>query len=232
MCFAYPASFSSCDFFFFTQWGRETGPLDPPPDPPLSYTNISDHSGSNTLPILQMAEIRQLLNIIEQLEKKLGLEAGHSMRLRLEKDSLYDMLKKSSTFDAWDRMMSSGKSDPGQATPTGTLVSTFCLYKYILSLSSFEFPSFFVGEEQDGEQGGERGDCTRNKFTVCFCCWGGGGGKHLPLHTPGFFGDQPLLSHEICENTFFNQQLVSNVINAWQDSVLELMWLQTKMFLF
>lgn len=74
-----------------------------------------------------MAEIRQLLNIIEQLEKKLGLEAGHSMRLRLEKDSLHDMLKKSSTFDAWDRMMSSGKSDSGQATPTGTLVRTFCL---------------------------------------------------------------------------------------------------------
>ena len=46
-----------------------------------------------------MAEIRQLLNIIEQLEKKLGLEAGHSMRLRLEKDNLYDMLKKSTTYD-------------------------------------------------------------------------------------------------------------------------------------
>lgn len=71
-----------------------------------------------------MAEIRQLLSIIEQLEKKLGLEAGHSMRLRLEKDSLHDMLKKSTTFDAWDRMMSSGKSDQGQATPPGTPVST------------------------------------------------------------------------------------------------------------
>ena len=73
-----------------------------------------------------MAEIRQLLNIIEQLEKRLGLEAGHSMRLRLEKDSLYDILKKSTTFDAWDRMMSSGKSDQGQATPTGTPVSSLC----------------------------------------------------------------------------------------------------------
>lgn len=41
-----------------------------------------------------MAEIRQLLNIIEQLEKKLGLEAGYSMRLRLEKDNLNDLLKK------------------------------------------------------------------------------------------------------------------------------------------
>ena len=71
-----------------------------------------------------MAEIRQLLNIIEQLEKKLGLEAGHSMRLRLEKDSLYDMLKKSSTYDAWDRMMSSTTNDEqGRATPTGTPVS-------------------------------------------------------------------------------------------------------------
>lgn len=103
-----------------------------------------------------MAEIRQLLNIIEQLEKKLGLEAGHSMRLRLEKDSLHDMLKKSSTFDAWDRMMSSGKSDSGQATPTGTLVRTFCLSVLLNS-------HFFRG----GGQGGERKEGTRNKSSIC-----------------------------------------------------------------
>lgn len=73
---------------------------------------------------LQMAEIRQLLNIIEQLEKKLGLEAGHSMRLRLEKDSLHEMLKKSTTYDAWDRMMSSTmKDEQGRATPLATPVS-------------------------------------------------------------------------------------------------------------
>ncbi|XP_074610685.1 uncharacterized protein LOC141865174 isoform X4 [Acropora palmata] len=67
----------------------------------------------------QMAEIRQLLNIIEQLEKKLGLEAGHSMRLRLEKDSLHELLKKSSTYDAWDRMMSSTmKEEQGRTTPS------------------------------------------------------------------------------------------------------------------
>ena len=76
-----------------------------------------------------MAEIRQLLNIIEQLEKKLGLEAGHSMRLRLEKDSLSDMLKKSSTFDAWDRMMSSSVKDD-QVTPPGTPVSAFCSFTF------------------------------------------------------------------------------------------------------
>lgn len=71
-----------------------------------------------------MAEIRQLLNIIEQLEKKLGLEAGHSMRLRLEKDNLYDMLKKSTTYDAWDRMMSSTiRDERGRATPPTTPVS-------------------------------------------------------------------------------------------------------------
>ena len=75
-----------------------------------------------------MAEIRQLLNIIEQLEKKLGYEAGHSMRLRLEKDSLYDMLKKSSTYDAWDRMMSSTmKDEQGRTTPPGTPVSVIQL---------------------------------------------------------------------------------------------------------
>lgn len=90
-----------------------------------------------------MAEIRQLLNIIEQLEKKLGLEAGHSMRLQLEKDSLSDMLRKSSTFDAWDRMMSSGKIDPGHVTPTGTSVSIFCLCKYILFSKFFEFAVMF-----------------------------------------------------------------------------------------
>lgn len=53
-----------------------------------------------------MAEIRQLLNIIEQLEKKLGLEAGHTMRLRMEKDNLYEELRKSQTFDAWNTRMS------------------------------------------------------------------------------------------------------------------------------
>jgi len=105
-----------------------------------------------------MAEIRQLLNIIEQLEKKLGLEAGHSMRLRLEKDSLSDMLKKSSTFDAWDRMMSSGKSDSGNVTPTGTSVSIFCLCKYILFSKFFEFAIMFVFFAE----------CTRNKFAMCF----------------------------------------------------------------
>ncbi|XP_068745820.1 golgin subfamily B member 1-like isoform X2 [Montipora capricornis] len=69
----------------------------------------------------QMAEIRQLLNIIEQLEKKLGLEAGHSMRLRLEKDSLHDLLKKTATYDAWDRMMSSTmKDEQGRITPPAT----------------------------------------------------------------------------------------------------------------
>ena len=71
-----------------------------------------------------MAEIRQLLNIIEQLEKKLGLEAGHSMRLRLEKDSLHDLLKKTATYDAWDRMMSSTmKDEQGRITPPATSVS-------------------------------------------------------------------------------------------------------------
>lgn len=74
-----------------------------------------------------MAEIRQLLNIIEQLEKKLGLEAGHSMRLRLEKDSLHELLKKSSTYDAWDRMMSSTmKEEQGRSTPSAIPVSYKC----------------------------------------------------------------------------------------------------------
>lgn len=74
-----------------------------------------------------MAEIRQLLNIIEQLEKKLGLEAGQSMRLRLEKDSLHELLKKSSTYDAWDRMMSSTmKEEQGRSTPSAIPVSYTC----------------------------------------------------------------------------------------------------------
>lgn len=112
-----------------------------------------------------MAEIRQLLNIIEQLEKKLGLEAGHSMRLRLEKDSLHDMLKNSSTFDAWDRMMSSGKSDSGQATLAGIPVSTFCL-SLLLNSQFVVVVVVLLG----GGMGMGRGECTRNKFAVCFCC--------------------------------------------------------------
>ena len=82
-----------------------------------------------------MSEIRQLLNIIEQLEKKLGLEAGHSMRLRLEKDNLNDLLKKSTTFDTWDRMMSSGKSE--QATPPGTPVCISCSFTFSFFLFMF-----------------------------------------------------------------------------------------------
>lgn len=39
-----------------------------------------------------MAEIRQLTNIIHQLEKKLGVESGHYIRLQLEKDNLRDKL--------------------------------------------------------------------------------------------------------------------------------------------
>ncbi|XP_022782887.1 uncharacterized protein LOC111323722 isoform X10 [Stylophora pistillata] len=88
----------------------------------------------------QMAEIRQLLNIIEQLEKKLGLEAGHSMRLRLEKDNLHDMLKKSTTFDTWDRMMSSGKSEqttlPGIPDSKGNSQELRMLQRKNVELSS------------------------------------------------------------------------------------------------
>lgn len=142
-----------------------------------------------------MAEIRQLLNIIEQLEKKLGLEAGHSMRLRLEKDSLHDMLKKSSTFDAWDRMMSSGKSDSGQATPTGTLVRTFCLSVLLNS-------HFFRG---GGGRVGRGKKAQEASLLYVFLLLERGRGEYLLLHTLLFFGDQALLSHEIYENTFFNQ---------------------------
>ena len=92
-----------------------------------------------------MAEIRQLLNIIEQLEKKLGLEAGYSMRLRLEKDNLYDMLKKSTTFDAWDRIMSSTlQNDQGQTLTAATAVSTTTLLVRVISFvlfSTFELIS-------------------------------------------------------------------------------------------
>lgn len=142
-----------------------------------------------------MAEIRHLLNIIEQLEKKLGLEAGHSMRLRLEKDSLHDMLKKSSTFDAWDRMMSSGKSDSGQATPTGTLVRTFCLSVLLNS-------HFFRG---GGDRVGREKKAQETSLLYVFLLLERSRGEYLLLHTLLFFGDQALLSHEIYENTFFNQ---------------------------
>ncbi|XP_028391029.1 uncharacterized protein LOC114515911 [Dendronephthya gigantea] len=54
----------------------------------------------------QMAEIRQLTNIIHQLEKKLGVESGHYIRLQLEKDSLRDKL------DRIKGSESSGKKSP------------------------------------------------------------------------------------------------------------------------
>lgn len=53
-----------------------------------------------------MSEIRQLLNIIEQLERKLGLDSGYINKLRMEKESLYDELRrKTNSFDAWDNAM-------------------------------------------------------------------------------------------------------------------------------
>jgi len=59
-----------------------------------------------------MSEIRQLLNIIEQLERKLGLDSGYINKLRMEKENLYDELRrKTNSFDAWDNMMSSMKED-------------------------------------------------------------------------------------------------------------------------
>ncbi|KAK3739806.1 hypothetical protein QZH41_000712 [Actinostola sp. cb2023] len=66
----------------------------------------------------QMAEIRQLLNIIEQLQRKLGLDSGHINKLRMDKENLYDELRrKTNTFDAWDSMMSTMKSDGDGSTP-------------------------------------------------------------------------------------------------------------------
>ena len=46
-----------------------------------------------------MSEIRQLLNIIEQLEKKLGIESGHSVKLRMQKENLSEELKKLQSSD-------------------------------------------------------------------------------------------------------------------------------------
>ena len=71
----------------------------------------------------QMSEIRQLLNIIEQLEKKLGLEAGHSMRLRMEKDNLYEELRKTQSFDVWNTLMLSSKGDEVSSNAPPSLVS-------------------------------------------------------------------------------------------------------------
>lgn len=103
-----------------------------------------------------MVEIRYLFNIIEQFEKKFGLEVGYLMRLRLEKDSLYDMLKKLLIFDVWDRMMLFGKSDLGQVILIGIFVRIFC---FLVFLNFY----FFRG----GGQGGERKEGIRNKFFIC-----------------------------------------------------------------
>ena len=51
-------------------------------------------------------------------------------------------------------------------------------------------------------------------------------------HTPEFFYDQPLLSHEIYENIFFSQWLFSKdwlmLGKNLSDIMLMLMWLQAK----
>ena len=60
-----------------------------------------------------MAEIRQLTNIIHQLEKKLGVESGHYIRLQLEKDSLRDKLDriKGNEISGRKSPLSSSKTD-------------------------------------------------------------------------------------------------------------------------
>lgn len=73
-----------------------------------------------------MAEIRQLTNIIHQLEKKLGVESGHYIRLQLEKDTLRDKL---------DRLKESELS-PGRKSPISA--SRMDLPS---DLSMFPFPS-------------------------------------------------------------------------------------------
>lgn len=78
-----------------------------------------------------MSEIRQLLNIIEQLEKKLGLEAGHSMRLRMEKDNLYEELRKTQTFDSWSMQMSAPVKTDEDSKASASLVSSIFALEFI-----------------------------------------------------------------------------------------------------
>ena len=73
-----------------------------------------------------MVEIRQLTNIIHQLEKKLGVESGHYIRLQMEKESLRDKLDRVKGTDT------SGRRSPNMFNTNSDLTS---------DLSFFTFPS-------------------------------------------------------------------------------------------
>ena len=75
-----------------------------------------------------MAEIRQLTNIIHQLEKKLGVESGHYIRLQLEKDSLRNKL---------DRIK--GNETSGRKSPSSTSRTDLSS-----DLSMFSYPSVSI----------------------------------------------------------------------------------------
>lgn len=55
---------------------------------------------------IQFTEIKQLQNVIEQLEKKLGFEAGTCLRLQMEKDALDEALARLKQADSWDKRSS------------------------------------------------------------------------------------------------------------------------------
>ena len=82
-----------------------------------------------------MAEIRQLTNIIHQLEKKLGVESGHYIRLQMEKESLRDKLDRVKGTDH-----ASGRRSPNM----------FANSDLTSDLSFFTFPSVSVSTSVSG----------------------------------------------------------------------------------
>lgn len=53
--------------------------------------------------LLQLSEIKQLQRVIEQLEKKLGFEAGTCLRLQMEKYALDDALSRLKEAESWSK---------------------------------------------------------------------------------------------------------------------------------
>ncbi len=50
--------------------------------------------------------MKEMQKVIDQLEKKLGLESGSCLRLQMEKESLDEALSRLKMADSWDKRIS------------------------------------------------------------------------------------------------------------------------------
>ena len=95
---------------------------------------------------MQLAEMKQMQNVIEQLEKKLGMETGTCLRLQMEKESLDEALSRLKRADSWEKRWKAGTSGRGigeieltDMTLPPRLVSCLCIINCRQCISGLRF---------------------------------------------------------------------------------------------